>query len=149
MRRRLARLGLRLLGPALLVVLIARYGDLGAILRTLRDTSAAPLLLAIALNGVNLHFKVVRWDVLLRTRGIRYPRRRIWGAYLASGYLGSMTPGRVGDALRAHYLHHELGTPYAEGMASVVMDRVCDLYVLVGFVALGVVRFSSVVVGRL
>jgi hypothetical protein len=60
-----------------------------------------------------------------------------------------LTPGRVGDVLRIQYLRRERGAPYAEGLASVVVDRLCDLYVLGAFVAVAAVRFSSVIAGEL
>src|SRR5262249_8562882 len=118
-------------------------------LAAIASASALPLVAAVLLNLANIHLKVVRWNVLLKTRGIRYPERRAWPAFLTSLYVGMLTPGRVGDVLRAQYLKHDLGVPYAEGLASVVMDRLCDLYVLVAFVAVGVVHYSGVVVGQL
>ncbi len=149
MKRRALRLGLRLLGPALLVVVILRLGDVGAILRVLGAADLGPLALALGLTYVNLQAKVTRWDVILRARGIRYPQRRAWVAYLGAMYVGMLTPGRVGDALRAQYLKHDAGVGYAEGIASVVMDRLCDLYVLAVFSAIGVVRFSAALPGEL
>lgn len=149
MQRKIARLALRLVGPALLAIVIVRLHDCDAIVRLLRDAEVWPLLLAVVMNLVNVYLKVVRWDVFLRARGIVYPQRRAWGAYLSSLYVGMLTPGRVGDVLRVHYLRADIGVPYAEGLASVVIDRLCDLYVLVAFVAVGVARFSSVIAGPL
>jgi uncharacterized membrane protein YbhN (UPF0104 family) len=149
-KRRLAfRALIRLLGPLLLVIVILRIEDRGAVLGAIARADAWPLALAVALNLANIHLKVVRWDVLLRARGIRYPLRRAWGSFLTSLYVGMLTPGRVGDVLRIRYLRHDLGVPYAEGLASVVMDRLCDLYVLAAFVAVGVARYSAVVAGEL
>ena len=51
--------------------------------------------------------------------------------------------------LRAQYLRHDLDVPYAEGVASVVVDRLLDLYVLVVFVAVGAVRYAPVLAGGL
>src|SRR5688500_2026033 len=131
-QRRALRTAFRLVGPALLVVVLLRLPDPAAILRALAAADAWPLALAVALNPVHLQLHVPRWEVLLRTRGIHYPMGRAWGAYLSSAYVGMPTPGRVGDVLRAQYLRHDRGVPYSEGFASVVMDRLCDLYVLVG-----------------
>ena len=131
------------------MLVIARMKDPGALVRVVAAASFAPLGLAILLNLVNIHLKVIRWDVILRTRGIVYPRRRAWASFLTSLYVGLLTPGRVGDVLRAHYLRHDLGVPLAEGIASVVVDRLCDLYVLAAFVAVGVVRFAPVLAGSL
>lgn len=149
MRRPLTRALIRLVGPLLLVVVILRIPDRSAVLAALGSAAVPPLLLAVALNLVNIHLKVIRWDVLLRARGIHYPLRKAWGSFLTSLYVGMLTPGRVGDVLRIRYLRHDLGVPYAEGLASVVMDRLCDLYVLAAFVAVGVARYSAVIAGRL
>lgn len=148
-QRSLARALIRLVGPLLLVIVIARMKDPGALFRAVGAASLLPLVIAVLLNIVNIHLKVIRWDVILRTRGIRYPRRRAWSSFLNSLYVGLLTPGRVGDLLRAQYLRHDLGVPYAEGVASVVVDRLCDLYVLAAFVAVGVVRYAPVIVGSL
>ncbi len=147
--RRLARTLVRLVGPALLVLVIARTPDPRAILRAVAAASAGPLLLAALLNVLNIHLKVVRWQAILRVRGITYGTGRAWVSFLTSLYLGMLTPGRVGDVLRARYLRHDLGVPYSEGIASVVVDRLCDLYVLVVFVAVGAVRYAPVLRGGL
>jgi hypothetical protein len=133
----------------LLVLVLVRMKDPGALLHAVASASLWPLLVAVLLNVVNIHLKVIRWDVILRTRGIVYPRRRAWSAFMTSLYVGLLTPGRVGDVLRAQYLRHDLDVPYAEGVASVVVDRLCDLYVLAAFVAVGVVRYAPVLVGGL
>jgi hypothetical protein len=140
---------IRLLGPALLVLVIYRIKDRGAVLQALAQAAWAPMLAATLLNFVNVHLKVVRWQQILAARNIHYPLKRAWAAFLSSVYLGMLTPGRVGDVLRIQYLRHDLDVPYAEGMASIVVDRLCDLYVLALFVAVGVVHYSPVIVGQL
>jgi uncharacterized protein (TIRG00374 family) len=149
MQRRWIRTALRLFGPALLVLLIARMKDRAAIGRAVSQADALTLLLASALGFANLHMKVVRWGVMLRARGVHYPRARAWAAYLGSSFVSMLTPGRVGDVLRVHYLRHDAGVPYSEGLATVVMDRLCDLYILAIFCAVGVVRFGQVLSGSL
>ncbi|WP_437795071.1 lysylphosphatidylglycerol synthase transmembrane domain-containing protein [Sorangium sp. So ce693] len=149
MHRTALRALVRLIGPLLLVLVVVRMDDRDAVLGAVVSASAGPLALAAALNLVNIHLKVVRWEALLRARGIVYPLRRAWSAYATSLYVGMLTPGRVGDLLRIRYLRHDLGVPYAEGLATIVMDRLCDLYVLAAFVAVGVAHYSAVIVGRL
>ncbi|WP_437277085.1 lysylphosphatidylglycerol synthase transmembrane domain-containing protein [Sorangium sp. So ce375] len=149
MRRTALRAFVRLIGPLLLVLVVVRMDDRDAVLGAVVSASAGPLALAAVLNVLNIHLKVVRWDALLRARGIVYPLRRAWSAYATSLYVGMLTPGRVGDLLRIRYLRHDLGVTYAEGLATVVMDRLCDLYVLAAFVAVGVARYSAVIAGRL
>lgn len=140
---------IRLVGPIILVVLVLRIGDTGAILSALAGADLRFLGAALLLNFACNHFKVLRFTALLRRAGVEYPKKRAWLTFLSSIYVGMLTPGRVGDVLRVQYLRHDVRMPYAEGLALVVMDRICDLYVLVGFVALGVARFSQVLAGRL
>ncbi len=140
---------MRLVGPALLALVIARMHDRRQMLDAVLAASVLPLGVAVLLNVVNIHLKVVRWDVILRTRGIRYPQRRAWASFLTSLYVGLLTPGRLGDVLRAQYLRHDLDVPYAEGIASVVVDRLCDLWVLAAFVAVGISRYAPVLDRRL
>jgi uncharacterized membrane protein YbhN (UPF0104 family) len=149
MKRRAAGWLVRLVGPALLLVVIARMKNPGGIIRAVEAASLLPLAVAVALNVVNIHLKVVRWQAILRVRGIAYETGKAWLAFLTSLYLGMLTPGRVGDVLRARYLKHELDVPYAEGIASVVVDRLCDLYVLAIFVSVGAVRYAPVLAGGL
>jgi hypothetical protein len=141
--RRRARLRalVRLVGPALLVVLLWRI-DTAALARSLRSADGWLVAAAIALNPVSIHLKVVRWRIILRRRGIEYGLGRAWLAFLTSAYVAMLTPGRVGDVLRIQYLRAEAGVEYAEGFASIVMDRLCDLWVLAGFVTVAMVRYG-------
>ena len=141
-RKKLRSTLLRLVGPVLLVVVVLKMPHREAIEDTLLHASALPLVAVFFLNFVSLEFKVWRWDFLLRARDIRYPIGRARIAYYASLYVGMLTPGRVGDVLRIQYLRADLGTPYVEGLASIVMDRLCDLYVLAAFVAYAIFRYA-------
>ena len=138
------RIAVRLIGPALLVWVILRLDDKAALWHAVADATLWPLALASLLNVPVVHLKVARWRALLLDRGYEYSLEQTYKAVLPSLYLGMVTPGRVGDALRIQYVKREIDTPYAEGLAVTVMDRFCDLYVLAGFVALGSVHFAAV-----
>ncbi len=149
MRTKLIRIGIRLVGPIVLLLVLWKMGDPRTLWRLLASVSLVPLLFACALNAPIIHFKVWRTQILCAIRGYRYGTRDAWRAMLPSLYLGMVTPGRVGDVLRVAYMREDLGAPRAEGLAIIVMDRFCDLYVLLGFVAAGIAHFAGVFVGRL
>jgi uncharacterized protein (TIRG00374 family) len=142
-RSKLLRLLVRLIGPILLVAVVWRLDDKDALWRTIRDADGLLLVGAVLLNVPVVHFKVERWRDLLAARGYHYPLGRSYAAVLSSLYLGMLTPGRVGDVLRIQYVRREIEAPYAEGLATTLMDRFCDLYVLAAIVALGTVHFAS------
>lgn len=148
-KRSIVKLGIRLLGPVILVLVLYKARNATKVLSALSADSILPIGGAMLLNALNYAFKVLRGDVLLEARGYRYSRARAYGSFLSSSYLGLLTPGRVGDVLRAQYLRHDLGMPYSEGLAFIVVDRLCDVYVLLAFVAVGISRFSAALVGDL
>ena len=148
-RQRLIRQLMRLLGPAVLVVVLLRVPDREHILEVFQRASLWPLAGVALLNFVVAWLKVVRWQVMLETRGIRYGTLRGLGAFMSSVYLANLTPGRLGDLLRVQYLRHDVGAPTSEGLASILLDRLCDLWVLAAFVAVGAFRYGAVIVGKL
>lgn len=142
-RSRIARNLLRLMGPVLLILVVWRLDNKELLWESIRHADASLLGVAVALNAVVIHVKVLRWRSLLEARGFPCPLGRAYVAVLSSVYLGMLTPGRVGDALRIQYVRREIETPYAEGIATTLMDRVCDLYVVAVIAALGSASFSS------
>lgn len=147
MRRRAIAWALRAVGPALMIVVILKMPDRAAIGDAVLSADPWLFLAAIGLNFPNLQLKVLRWTMLLRAQGRAYSVRRAWSAYLSSLYVGMLTPGRVGDVVRVQYVRHDLGMSYADGLAGVVMDRFCDLYVLLLFSAVGAARFWPLLAG--
>ncbi len=135
---------LRLLGPVILAVVILRLSKPRELFAILLAAHGWPLLLAVSLNVAPVYLKVVRWRVVLGGRAIDYPTKPAFLAYASSLYLGMMTPGRVGDVIRIQYLRHDTGARYAEGLSSIVLDRLADLYVLALFVAIAVAHYGNV-----
>lgn len=141
-RRAGLRWALRLLGPVLLVVVLARVGDAPRTWAAVKSASPAPLLLAFALNLLAIHLKALRWRITLGVRGISYPMRDAFVAFAASLALGLATPGRVGDVVRARYVQVEVGASPVDALASIVVDRLTDLWILSAAVSIALVRWS-------
>lgn len=138
------RLAMRLIGPLLILWVVWRFADLELLVDTIANADVSLLLLAVALDSVLIHSKLWRWHRLLEAAYIRMPMSSAYRAYLPSLFLGLVTPGRVGDALRIQYLKRDHSVGYADGLAVSLVDRLCDVYVLLAFVALGVVHLARV-----
>lgn len=86
---------------------------------------AVPLL-GLAMTGV----RGLRWHGMLRLQALEVPR---WQAVLVYGsgiFLGSVTPGRLGDLGKALYLRQERGLSWEKALAGAVADRLLDLGVM-------------------
>lgn len=128
---------LRLVGIGLLVILLARL-DLGKVRDVIR--SADPVLLILVIVGIfpMLAIKTLRWQGMLRVQSIRLA---IWPALLAyfgSSFIGLLTPGRLGEFIKAAHVSRDCGVSLAQAFSSVLADRLFDLYalMLVGCVGL-------------
>ena len=135
---------IRLIGLLLLAVLLVRI-DLRQAAAILAEVHLLPLLLAIAANVPQLGLKAVRWWYLLRLQGVSYRPGRALLAYLASVYVGILTPGRLGEFVKALYVRQDTGVSVGEGMSSVLVDRLFDLYALIGAGTYGLVMFARLV----
>ncbi len=136
---------MRLLGPLLIAWVLWRFADLSLLADTFAQASIGPLVVAVLLDAVMIHVKLWRWRNLLRAVDARLSLGSAYRAYLPSLFLGLATPGRVGDALRIQYLKRDHSIGYSAGLAVSVVDRLCDVYVLLAFVTLGVVHLARIV----
>lgn len=139
----------RLLGPCLLGVLLWRVGPA----RWWSQVRSADVLLFAAACAMAVPLALAkgwRWVHIVRAQGIELPLRQAIGIYSAGMLAGAVTPGKVGDLLKAYFLV-ERGADMGTSVAATVLDRLVDVG-LVGLLALcGVVLLpgtpASVLVG--
>ncbi len=94
-----------------------------------REARLGPLAAAVvALAGVYV-VQGARWRWIAR-RQAHAPAATFVGLVVAGVGANNVLPGRVGDLLRAHWLSRRTGTPRSRTLATVVVDRACDVFVL-------------------
>jgi len=143
--RPMLRIGLRLLGPALLLYFLLT-SDLQLVWRTLLTTDPWLLLLSIGLVVPFLVLKGVRWLMILRAWGIHFPLHEATALYCIGIFLGVVTPGQAGDAVKAWYVRKR-GYPLSTGLASVVVDRLFDVGIMGVLAASGLYFFWDILPG--
>ncbi len=127
-------------GLAAFLLLVAR-SDPSKINEALAASDTG-LLLAAALLSLGVQFvKTLRWMALLRLYGILLPLGSAFSIYLTGTFLGTVTPGRLGDASRIFYLKKRPGgdLPAGQLLANIVADRITDI------VTVFLVAFTGVV----
>lgn len=124
-----ARNAHRFIGIVILLFILSRV-DIPRMVSDLSRTRLPLFLLALCLLVPITFLKAVRWNVLLRSQCIALRMRDAFLIYWAGIFLGTVTPGRVGDFAKIVYiarLGHSLGT----SIFSVVVDRLSDLSLFV------------------
>jgi len=128
---------LRLVGLGLLAFLLARL-DLAQVYALLRQADPLLVALSLALLIPLIWLKTVRWQIILAAQGVRYAAWPALLAYFGSLFVGFLTPGRLGEFVKAFHVQHECGVSGALAFATVLADRLFDLLALlvVGTLAL-------------
>jgi uncharacterized membrane protein YbhN (UPF0104 family) len=143
--RQALRIGLKLLGPALLLYILATT-DLRRLWATLLQTDPALLLLSVVLVVPFLFLKGWRWQLILDTWKIQISLLDATALYGVGIFLGNVTPGQAGDAVKAWYLRQR-GESLTAGLASVVLDRLFDVGIMGLLAASGLYFFWDVLPG--
>jgi uncharacterized membrane protein YbhN (UPF0104 family) len=73
------------------------------------------------------------WQWLMAMQRIPHPYRKTLVAYLASQYLGLVTPGHVGEFLAAGYISMNTGITFGYALSSVVMKKALFWVATIGF----------------
>jgi uncharacterized protein (TIRG00374 family) len=84
------------------------------------------------------------WQRLLSAQRIRHPYPKTLVAYLASQYLGLVTPGHVGEFLAAGYISMDTGITFGYALSSVVMKKVLAWITIVSFGVWGVELLAQI-----
>jgi len=123
---------IRLFGLALLILLLWKL-DTARTLALLRHVAPVLLAAAILLNIPQIFLKALRWRELLRYHDIPYPIGSAALSYFGSIFIGLLTPGRLGEFVKAFHVSHDCNVPIGRAFSSVLVDRLFDLYALLLF----------------
>jgi len=132
-----------LFGIFLFIIILIRI-DIGSILENIKNVKLSYLALATLFSFPILLVKSYCWNYIKRKQNIHYSLKDSFLMYGVGLYIGSVTPGRIGEASRALYLtkdRHSLG----KSIVSLVLDRLSDFVFLLVFIFLGLLFFLDLV----
>ena len=117
---------LRALGLGLFAWLVGRsdWAELGRVLKGVDSTLlyVLPLLTAIMIG-----LRAWRWNLMLKVRQQGLSPGRVWSIYSIGLFLGSVTPGRLGDLAKAWYVRSEGELSWDQALAGALTDRLFDV----------------------
>ncbi len=134
---------------AVFLYLALRGLHLEQVWAALRGAHYGWLLPGIAVYFVGLYLRAWRWHYLLRPLQA-VPTRTLF-PIVTIGYMGNnIFPARAGEVLRAVLLRRERGVPISASLATILVERVYDGVVMLGFVFLNLpelARFAGAASG--
>jgi uncharacterized membrane protein YbhN (UPF0104 family) len=124
-------------GGAAVYVAFACYAGAARVGSALSSFAWPMALLALALAAANYGLRFAKWQLYLRTLALEVPARDSLEIFLA-GFALTVTPGKVGEVLKAYLLRQRFGVPMARTAPTVVAERATDLLALVALSLVGV-----------
>lgn len=135
------RLALGLLFGFIVMLILVLAGDLRQVSGRVLSFrwSLYPLVLLLTLFNYALRF--VKWHFYLGQIGVRDLPPRESARLFVAGFPLAVTPGKVGEALKAVWLNGATGVPVARGIAVVVAERISDGLGVLALSTLGVIAY--------
>lgn len=121
---------------------LSLYGDVQALLDNLRTFDWTMLLWAVLLASGNYLLRFWRWQYYLERIGVHVPAGESLLVFL-SGFVMSVTPGKLGEVFKSLLLYESRGASIARTAPVVVAERLTDLMALVILTALGALSFEQ------
>jgi glycosyltransferase 2 family protein len=116
--------------------LSSRNVDWREAVRIFRAANLADIATGIALFGIGILLRALRWQRILAFRA-HVPAGTSLRALLGGYAVNSILPARLGEFFRAHYLGRLAGLSRSGVLASIVVERLLDLVTVIGALALG------------
>ncbi|MCH8024271.1 MAG: flippase-like domain-containing protein [Candidatus Marinimicrobia bacterium] len=83
------------------------------------------VLLSLAMLAISIPIRAYRWGIFLLP--VRPTRLRITSEATLVGYFGNNAlPFRLGELLRAYFLHKRIGAPFSQILGTVIIERLID-----------------------
>jgi uncharacterized protein (TIRG00374 family) len=127
---------------AALYAAFAAFGDYRALRETLSGFQAWTLPVAVGLVLAGYGLRALRWRLYLRRLGVDSPMGESALVFL-SGFAMGVTPGKMGEVVKAYYLRERRGTPYAASIPAVIAERANDLLSVAALLGVGLLFVPS------
>ena len=121
----------RALGPIILVAILFRL-DFSDTIESIAQAKIIPLVLAYLILLPAIFLRSLRWRFLLISQEINLSYWESFSVYAFSIFVGTLTPGRIGEFIKALYLKQK-GNSFGASFFSVFFDRVLDVFILLIF----------------
>jgi uncharacterized protein (TIRG00374 family) len=137
-------------GLGLLVAVgLAFWSDLSALRETLTRFSWGAFPLALVCTLFNYVLRFVKWHFYVRWLGVKNLSAPRSGQLFVAGFPLAVTPGKVGEALKAYWLSEWSRLPFASGLPIVIAERISDGFAVLMLSLLGVAAYPRLWLGFL
>lgn len=126
----------------IIFVLILLSIDLDKFIETIAGARLDYLFFALILGFIGIFIRALKWKTLIQTQGIKISSVKTFKYYLIGISAGLITPGRIGDLIKAFYIKEKINS-LSKALSTVVVDRLIDIAILIIAGVLAVLIFGQ------
>jgi len=141
MKRLVVRVALGVAAGIAVYIGLSIWADVGSVGEAMASFHGSAAVIACGLAAANYLVRFVRWEYYLRVLGIRVGRADSALVFFA-GFALTVTPGKLGEAVKAFLLRASHQVPVARTAPIVIAERVTDLLALLLLTLVGVFTFD-------
>lgn len=130
---------LRLTGIFIFIFILSRL-DYSIFVNTFKEANMFYFYCAIPLFFLLIFLKSWRWKILLNAQNMKLNHRYLFSSYMASFFIGVITPGRIGELSKAFYIKDK-GYSLESSFWATLTDRLADILILVFICFLSILGF--------
>ncbi len=120
------------------------FSDITLLVDKFQNFNFLFLIPAFSLVLVSYFIRGFRWDFFLKTLGINIPLKKSMSLFFA-GLGFSITPGKIGEAIKSHFLKKDHDHSYSKTVPIVFVERYYDL---VGLLIISLIGIWFIAVDR-
>ncbi len=132
---------LSLVGIALFILILTQI-NLPELLAIFSSENLALLSLALAVNGIAIVLKSMKWKIIVNSVKSRFSLGESIKAFLVGFSFSTITPAKIGDFVRIFYVKDDQ-CGMGKALGTVVIDRLMDILILFSVSLLGLSVFSA------
>lgn len=125
------------------------YADFNSVARAFSTFNWFYLPLLVMLAYMNYISRFFKWDYYLRILKVKITRRDSFFIFM-SGLIMSVTPGKMGELLKAYLVKQVSGTPVSKTAPIIFVERITDFVSLIMIALVGAYTFNygkTIVIG--
>jgi len=117
------------IGIIVVYLLFVMFSDVSILIENFQKMDLKYILLGIAVIFVSISLKGIRWFLMLKNLNIKINLKSCMLIYF-SGIAFGLTPGRLGEVMKSHYLKRFIGTPITTSAPTILVERFFDMFAI-------------------
>ncbi|HUS51050.1 MAG TPA: lysylphosphatidylglycerol synthase transmembrane domain-containing protein, partial [Candidatus Paceibacterota bacterium] len=133
---------IRIIGIILFFYILSKI-NLQELFIIIKNVKPFYFLSAIILLLISFIIGILKWKILIDSQNIKVSFKVLTEAFLKSFFLGTITPGKLGELWKAKYLKEAVNISTGKAFYTALVDRLIDIIIVIVIAIAGIILLLS------